>query len=207
MQTELKIHDCIQGSDEWFKARIGKITASHFSDVLAKKTGKPKASDYIMRLIGERLTGLKEPNFHNDYMDNGIETEAQAREYYESLYGVKVEQVGFVELNENVGCSPDGLVNGDGLIEIKCPKSTTHLTTILDNKMQTCYTAQVQGQLWVTGRQWCDWISFDPRVTVNPFFMVRVDRDEKYIAVLEAAVEQFIKDMEIIIAKLTKPNF
>ena len=202
----MKVYDCQQGSDEWFNVRLGKITASHFSDVMAKGTSKTR-KDYMIKLATERLTGLPEASYSNAYMEWGIENEPAAREYYETLYGVQVEQVGFAELNEWVGCSPDGLVGKDGLVEIKCPKSTTHVSTILNNKMQTCYTAQVQGQIWVMERKWCDWISFDPRVTSNPLFMVRVQRDEKYIAVLELEVEQFIKELKVMIEKLTKTEF
>jgi len=200
------IHNCEQGTDEWLKVRLGKLTASNFSDVMAKGTGKTR-KDYMIKLATERLTGLPEESYTNSSMQWGIEHEAEARAYYESLYGRTVEQVGFVEMNEFVGCSPDGLVGEDGLIEIKCPKSSTHVANILDNRMQTCYTAQVQGQLWVSERKWCDWISFDPRVTSNPFFMVRVERDDKYIRVLQEETEQFIKELQEIIEKLTKTSF
>ncbi len=200
------IHNCEQGSDEWLQIRLGKITASHFSDVLAQGTGKTR-KDYMIKLATEQLTKLPNETYSNAYMQWGTETEPEARVYYEYLYDVAVDQVGFVELNEWVGCSPDGLVGEDGLIEIKCPKSTTHVSTILDDKMQTCYKSQVQGQLWVTGRKWCDWISFDPRVTNNPCFVVRVPRDEKYISALELVVEQFIKELKVMIKKLTVLNF
>jgi len=203
----MKIYDCEQLSPEWQQIRLGKITASNFANILAKGSGKTRKG-YMMKLVAEKLTGLPEASYSNSFMEwGGIETETQARAYYEALYDVSVKQVGFVELNEWVGCSPDGLVGEDGLIEIKCPKSTTHVSNILANKMQSTYNPQVQGQMWVTGHKWCDWISFDPRVKSRPFFMVRVKRDEKYIKVLEANTEQFIKEMKEIIAQLTKSEF
>lgn len=204
--TKMIIHNLEQGTEDWFKVRLGKVTASNFGDVMAKGTGKTR-QNYMIKLAAEIITGLPEESYTNSSMQWGIEHEAEARAYYESLYGWPVEQVGFVEMNEFVGCSPDGLVGESGLIEIKCPKSSTHIANILDNKMQTCYTAQVQGQLWVTERQWCDWISFDPRVTSNPFFRVRVERDDKYIAVLEEEVKQFVKELQAMIKRLAKVEF
>ena len=201
-----KIYTCEQGTEEWFNVRLGKISASHFSDVMAQGKGKTRL-DYMMKLVAEKLTGEKSENYSNGFMEWGVEYESQARDYYAELSGIEVEQVGFIESEEDVGCSPDGLVGEYGLIEIKCPKSTTHIQTILDNKMQTCYTAQVQGQLWVTGRKWCDWISYDPRVKGHEFFVTRIPRDEAYIAKIADAVKLFKAEMSDLIKQIEDSIF
>ncbi len=195
----MQIIECIQGSEEWFKARLGKVTASCFSDVLSNGTGR---KTYMMRLVAERLTGIPQNTYTNAIMERGSEIEPQARVYYEELNECKVEQVGFVACDGDIGCSPDGLVGNDGGVEIKCPNTTTHIETILQAKMPTKYKSQVQGSMWVTGRKWWDWISFDPRLTQHPFFCIRVFRDEKEIMVISKAVEYFVKELNEIIDKV-----
>ena len=202
----MKVIDCIQGTDEWFEARLGKVSASNFSSVLAGGAGKTRNA-YMRKLVAEVLTGLPQATYSNEAMLRGIETEAEAREYYATLNNCEVVQVGFCELNENVGCSPDGLVGDDGLLEIKCPDTTTHIETILKDKMQTTYIPQVQGQIWVTGRKWCDYVSYDPRMKVKKFFCKRIERDEKYIMVLEVGINQFVIELKAMIEKLTVNPF
>lgn len=187
----MKIYDCEQGSDEWFAVKLGKVSASHFGDVLSK--GSTRAT-YMYRLLGERLSGEAYESYSNKAMERGIEVEAEARAYCEALYGV-VRQVGFIELDENVGCSPDGLVGNNGLIQIKCPYPSTHARYIIDNKLPAVYKPQVQGEIWVTNREWNDFLSFDPRIASRPFWKIRVYRDEKYINVLKIAVETFISEL------------
>jgi len=201
----MKMYQCVQGSDEWFAVKLGKVSASHFSEVLNKATGR---KTYMYRLLAERLSGEPQESYNNKAMETGIETEPEARAYYEALHG-QIEQVGFVELNDDVGCSPDGLVGLDGLVEIKCPYPSTHIQYIDKNKMPANYIPQVQGQLWVTGRKWCDFVSFDPRVKARPFWMIRVQRDEKYIKVLSLAVETFVGEMKELEEKIVgkKINF
>ena len=198
----VKIHKCEQGSDEWFAVKLGKVSASHFSEVLNKKAGR---KTYMYRLLGERLSGESYEGYSNKIIERGTVVEHDARAYYEALHG-KIEQVGFVELNDYVGCSPDGLVGLDGLVEIKCPQPNTHIKYIDKNKMPTEYYAQVQGNLWVTGRKWCDFISFVPQVKSKPFWMIRVQRDEEYIATLAVAVETFISEMKELEARITNKN-
>lgn len=200
----MKIIDCEQGSDEWFAARLGKVTASCFSDVLNKKTGR---GTYMIKLAAERLTGLSQDGYSNAVMERGKEIEPEAREYYAETRGQIISQIGFAELSEDVGASPDGLVGDDGQVEIKCPNSTTHISYILKNKMPTKYIPQVQGQLWVTGRQWCDFISYDPRLDKRPFWLIRVKRDEDYIKTLEAATNVFIEELKELIAKVGSDTF
>lgn len=195
----MKIIDCIQGSDEWFAIRCGKVTASCFSDVLNAGSGR---KTYMMRVIAERLTGITQNGYHNKIMDRGSEVEPQARVYYEELNECKVESVGFIAKDDFIGCSPDGLVGKDGTVEIKCPLTTTHLHYILTGKMPAIYRPQVQGGMFVTGRKWCDFISFDPLLKQHPFFCIRIFRDDKYIMVLELAIEQFLKELQEIIKKV-----
>lgn len=200
----MKIIDCIQGSDEWFAARLGKATASCFSEVLNKKTGR---GTYMIKLAAERLTGLPQDSYSNAVMERGKEVEPEARECYEVIYHEKVVQVGFVELNEWIGASPDGLIGDEGLAELKCPNTTTHISYILKDKMPAKYIPQVQGQLWVTGRKWCDFISYDPRLSSRPLWSVRIQRDEEYIRNLEAATNVFVKELKELIAKVEKGVF
>ena len=188
----MKIHRCEQGSDEWFTVKLGKVSASHFSDVLNQKTGR---KTYMYRLLAEKLSGEPQETYSNKAMETGTETEPEARTYYEALHG-QIEQVGFVELNDDVGGSPDGLVGLDGIIEIKCPYPSTHIRYIDKNKLPANYLPQVQGNLWVTGRKWCDFVSFAPQIKSKPFWMIRVQRDEKYIKVLSLAVETFVSEMK-----------
>jgi len=194
------VHDCEQRSEEWFELRRGKVTASHFADVINKKSGR---ETYMMRLLAERVTGITQDTYQNEYMKDGTEREPEARSEYAWLKGVTVKQVGFVQNSEDVGCSPDGLVGNDGLIEIKCPKLTTHLSYILKGVLPTTYRAQVQGQMWVCERQWCDFISYHEDYKKQPLFIVRVDRDEAYLKTLAAATATFIQELTEMEGKLT----
>lgn len=195
----MKTVDCIQGSEEWFEAKLGVVSASNFSKVLNKGAGRGL---YMRKLIAERLTGVREESYKNAVMDNGSETEAEAREYYETAYDCKVKQVGFAMRDDDVGCSPDGLIGKKGSIEIKCPLSSTHVFNILSGKMPTEYIPQVQGLLWVTGRQWCDFISFDPKVVPRPVSVVRIERDVDYIIKLAAKINVFVKELKETVDKI-----
>jgi len=187
------IHLMKQGSQEWFKVRCGKVTGSGFANILVKGKGKTRTT-YMLKLAAERATGVIQPTFQNDAMRWGSETEPQARAYYERVTGNKVEQVGFVELNEYVGVSPDGIV-GDGLIEIKCPNTATHIGYLKAGVLPSAYKAQVQGQMWVADKKWCDFVSFDPRCP-EPYFCIRVERDNDYIKTLSEAVEVFVMELK-----------
>jgi putative phage-type endonuclease len=197
------IKDVEQGSEEWHQLRFGWITASKFKDVIAGGQGKVKKA-YMLQLASEILTGERVDTYSNEYMEWGTQTEPQARAMYEFESGNSVEQVTFIRQGElKAGCSPDGLVGDDGMLEIKCPKTSTHLETVLSGKMPTAHKAQVQGQLWVSGRQWCDFVSFDPRINGSSnYFCVRVERDEAFIAELEAKVKQFENELLELLEKL-----
>lgn len=195
----MKIIDCIQGSEEWFESRLGFVTASNFHKVLNKKTGRGL---YMRKLAAERLTGLMEESYKNEVMEKGIETEQEARCYYETVNDCEVEQVGFVMRDEWIGGSPDGLVGKDGLIEIKCPLSSTHIEIILSEKMPSFHIPQVQGLLWVTDRKWCDFVSFDPKILSRPMFCVRIERDTEYFKRLAGDVGVFVNELKAIIEKI-----
>jgi len=196
-----------QRTEEWFKARLGKVTASKVADVLAKtKTGvSASRTNYLSDLVVERLTGQQAEFYQNDAMAWGTETEPQARMAYEAFKGVLVDEEGFIDHPSisNFGCSPDGLVGGDGLIEIKCPNSKTHIDTLLNGKAPSKYIPQMMTQMAVTGRQWCDFVSFDPRLPEDlQLFVVRVNRDNDYIANLEKEVSAFLQEVDETVTKL-----
>jgi len=200
------IHTMEQGSDKWRQIRLGKVTASVFSNATAGGAGKTRTT-LMRKLIAERLTDLPEESYSNSAMDWGTETEPLAREYYASINDCTVKEVGFVELSADVGASPDGLVGEDGLLEIKCPNSSTHIGYLLDNKMPSTYVKQVQGQMWVTGRLWTDFVSYDPRVSKRPYWSIRVERDEQVIAELEVKIDKFIDELKQVMEKLTGSQF
>jgi putative phage-type endonuclease len=176
--------------------RAGKVTASRFCDVMAKvKVGEAASRrDYRWELLTERLTGLPCEGYTNKAMEWGTAHEPEAREAYEAETGELVEQVGFLMLPEHVaiGASPDGLVDDEGGCEIKCPfNSVIHVQT-LKGGMPTMHRAQVQGAMWVTGRKWWDFVSYDPRMPEDlRLYVERIKRDEDYIAELAAEVVRF----------------
>jgi len=198
-----------QGTEEWFTIRIGKVTASRVADVIAKtKTGYSATRDnYMAQLVCERLTGQKGDSFTNAAMQHGTDTEPLARAAYEALQDVLVDEVGFVPHPsiEMAGASPDGLVGEDGLIEIKCPNTATHIETLLSQSVPGKYNTQMQFQMACTGRQWCDFVSFDNRLPEElQLFVTRVPRDEVFIRLIEAEIVQFLAELDDKINKLMK---
>ena len=191
-----------QGSDAWHQLRLGKVTASRVADILAKtKTGASTSrQNYLIELALQRVTGNIEPTYTNDAMAWGTATEPLARVAYEVKTGNFVDQIAFVDHSTIswFGASPDGLVNNDGLIEIKCPNSATHWATIKDGKPPTKYVIQMQTQMAVTQRKWCDFISFDPRMPErSQLFICRVERDNDMIQEIESEVMKFLSEVEI----------
>lgn len=198
-----------QGSDEWFAIRIGKVTASRVADIIAKtKSGYSTSRDnYMAQLVCERLTNQKGESFTNAAMQHGTETEPYARLSYEVAKNVLVDEVGFVPhpTIAMAGASPDGLVNDDGLIEIKCPNTATHIDTLLSESVPTKYFTQMQFQMACTGREWCDFVSFDNRLPEElQLFVKRVPRDDVYIKQIEAEIVQFLAELDDKINKLMK---
>jgi putative phage-type endonuclease len=198
-----------QGSPEWFAARAGKVTASRVADVLSKVKDGESAGRRNLKadLVVERLTGQKTEGFTNAAMQWGTETEPQARAAYEVRTGSFVEQVGFVDHSTivNFGASPDGLVGDDGLIEIKCPNTATHLEYLETDAPPKKYVVQMMAQMACTGRQWCDFVSFDPRLPDGlQLLIVRVNRDDKFIELMEDEIQKFLAEVDEKVALLTK---
>lgn len=186
-----------QGSPEWFAMRAGKVTASKVSDVMSAIT-TAGYKNYLADLVVERLTGNKTESFTNAAMQWGVDQEPIARAEYEVKTGNFVDQIAFVDhpTIANFGCSPDGLVGDDGLIEIKCPNTATHIDYVMQDKVPTKYIPQIQCQLAVTGRKWCDFVSFDPRLPDGlQILIVRLERDDEYIEKLEARVIKFLDEV------------
>jgi putative phage-type endonuclease len=198
-----------QGSPEWFAQRLGKVTASRVADVIAKtKTGYSTSRDnYMAQLVCERLTGTVAESFSNSAMQWGTETEPLARAAYEAHADVLVDEVAMIThpTIEAAGASPDGLVGDDGLVEIKCPNIATHIDTLLTQTVPGKYNTQMQWQMACTGRQWCDFVSFDPRLpTELQLFVKRVARNDNLIADLEMEVILFLTELENKIKKLNE---
>jgi len=190
------IHDCEQGSDTWVKIRLGHVTASNFSKALSGGAGKTREA-YMTKLLVEIDEQTPMPAYKDKNMEAGTEKEPGARLYYENLFNVKVEQVGFIQSNDYIGVSPDGLVGKDGSIEIKCPIGTTHYNYRTE-KQKPCkaYIDQMQGLLWITGRKYCDFISYRPESKDYPFWYKRFYRNESYIKEMEVGIVMFVEEMK-----------
>lgn len=196
-----------QGTPEWFAQRMGKVTASRISDIIAKtKTGVAASrGNYLAQLVAERLTGQTADSFKSGAMQHGTETEPQARMAYEAETGLMVSEVAMIEHPTIAmsGASPDGLVGEDGLVEIKCPNTSTHIATLLADKAPSGYIPQMQWQMACTGRQWVDFVSFDPRMPEDmQLFIKRVPRDNALISEYEAEVVKFLAEVQDTVDKL-----
>ena len=190
-----------QGSEEWFAARVGKVTASRVADVIAKtKTGwGASRKNYAAELVAERLTGTPAQSYTNAAMQWGIDTEPQGRAAYEFITDSIVQEVGFIDHPDipMTGASPDGYVGENGLAEIKCPNTATHIETLLNKAIPGKYITQMQWQLACTGKAWCDFVSFDPRMPEHlRLFVQRVHVDPDRIAELEQLVREFLAEVE-----------
>jgi len=196
-----------QRTEEWFEARMGCVTASRTADVMAQTKSGYSASraNYMAELICEKLTGERQGGFSSAAMQWGTETEPQARMAYEIMTGATVVETGFVPHPEiaGFGASPDGLIGDDGLIEIKCPNTATHIETLLSDKVPGKYITQMHVQMLCAGRKWCDFVSFDPRLPVDmQMFVRRVEFDEKLAKTIVEEVQKFIAEMETKIEQL-----
>jgi putative phage-type endonuclease len=204
----VKIIACEQGTDEWKAARAGHVTASRMADVLAKIAKGEAASrrDYKAQIVAEILTGQPiQDGFTNAAMQWGNEQEPFARGWYEITTGVDVEQVGFV-LHPNMdrcGASPDGLVGSDGLVQIKCPKTATHISYLLGKVVPVEYQPQMLWEMACSERQWCDFVSYDPRLPEHlRLFIARFERDNKRIATMEDKTYKFLAEVDEILRQL-----
>lgn len=198
-----------QQSEEWFAARLGKVTASRVADVIARTKSGPSASraNYMAELVAERLTGARGETFTNAAMQWGTDNEAEARMAYEFRTDATVEQVGFIlhPTIDMAGASPDGLVLTDGLVEIKCPNTATHIETLLTGSIPGKYETQMLWQMACTGRSWCDFASFDPRLPEEMrLFVKRFDRDDKRISEMEEQVREFLFELDTTVRRLSE---
>ena len=191
------LHDLEQGSPEWHEARLGIPTASEFSKILTATGGKSKqAKDFASKLLAEFITGEAVQTFQKtEWMERGNELEQEAADAYSMVNDVDLEVVGFCTNDEETyGCSPDRLVGKDGMVEIKCVAPHTQVRHLIDDhKVDTANYVQIQGQMLVTGRKWCDWVSYCPKM---PLVVVRMERDEEYLEKLEQALTDFNAKIE-----------
>jgi len=192
-----------QYTDEWYSARLGKVTASRVADVMAKtKTGySTSRQNYMMQLLCERLTGKKEESYSSAAMQRGTEMEPIARAVYEAEKGLFVVETGLVEHEEikNFGASPDGLVGDDGLIEIKCPNTATHVDFLRTGKPDNKYQWQMLAQMACTGRQWCDFVSFDDRLPEPlQFSCIRFEREQSRIEEMLTEIKKFLEELDSV---------
>lgn len=197
----------VQGSAEWFGMRLGKATASKIADVVARTKSGYSASraNYAAHLICERLTGTPTETFSNAAMQWGTDHEPDARDAYAFLADVDVAEVAFVQHPKiaMAGASPDGLVGDDGLVEIKCPNTATHIEALRTGAVADKYVVQMLWQMACTGRQWCDFVSFDPRMPEEMRLLVkRLYRDDVRIKQLEAEVISFLDEIDAALAEL-----
>lgn len=197
----------LQRTDEWFSARLGKVTASRIADVCARtKTGwGASRKNYMAELVAERLTGARAEGFTNAAMQWGTDMEPEARVAYEFYRDATVTEVGFVPHPSiaETGASPDGLVDDAGLVEIKCPNTATHIDTLRGGSLPEKYFLQIQWQLACTGRDWCDFVSYDPRLPESMrLFVDRVKRDDAAISAIEKDVSEFLTELREIVRDL-----
>ena len=195
----------VQGTPEWFSARCGKSTASNFSSILATiKTGEAAdRRNYRTQLVLERLTGTVVETFSNDAMKWGVEKEPEARAAFELKTGLTVKEVGFLTMGDWIGASPDGLIDDDEGLEIKCPISSTHLATLVNGRMDPKHIPQVQGCMWISDRKRWHFVSYDPRFPVHlRLFHQVIERDPVYIQNLAVEVQRFNQEVADSVAAL-----
>lgn len=198
----MEIIDVIQGSPEWFKIRTGIPTSSNFDKIVTTK-GVPssQAKKYLYKLAGEFISGIPENTYQSAAMERGCILEPEARSLYEVVRNVEVTEVGFCisDTVNKFGASPDGLVEEDGLLEIKCPNLATHVGYLIENKLPSDYIQQVQGQLLVTKRRWCDFMSYYPGL--RPL-IVRVKKDDIFLTRMGSELHLFCERLQETINKI-----
>lgn len=200
---DIQIFDCEQGTDEWKAARLGIPTASEFATVMAKgKSGGDSKTrrTYMLKLIGERLTGEPMWSYQNEHMERGKMMEDEARDLYAMLKDCEPQRVGFIRRGE-AGASPDSLIDSSGLLEIKTKLPHLHIDAILAGQLPPEHKAQCQGQLWISGREWLDFVSYWPGLAP---FVVRVERDEPYISIIRSAVDDFLSELAETMTKVER---
>lgn len=203
----MKIHNVEQGTDEWKALRLGIPTGSSFDKIITS-TGKAstQADGYMALLLAEIMTGKPTMTFEKTpWMERGNELEAEAAQFYELQTDLAAVKIGFCTNDDGtIGASPDRLIGDDGLLEIKCPAPHTHVQYLLSGKVDRGYWPQIQGQLFITGRKWCDWMSYNPEM---PAVIMRVERDEEFITALDTALKDFLKKLETSRKTLTDRGY
>lgn len=197
---------CEQGSVEWSKARSGIPTASAFHRIITPATGRlsAQATGYIHELVAERILGVSMDQVVSEWAERGREMEESARTYYETQRDIDVDRVGFcLRDDRRAGCSPDGLVGDDGGLEIKCPSAPVHVSYVL-GEAGAKYRCQIQGSLWVTGREWWDFLSYNPAMRS---IVVRFERDEEFIEKLASAVDEFTERLDKAMAEMVEKGY
>jgi len=195
-----------QRTEEWFAARCGKVTASRVADIIAKTKSGPSASreNYLAQLVCERMTGKPAESYSNSAMQHGTDTEPYARAAYEARMDLLVTEVGFIDHPwiAMSGASPDGLAN-EGMVEIKCPNTATHIDTLLSRTVPAKYITQMMWQMACADRPWCDFVSFDPRLPErHQLFIKRINYDPEMVNLLENSIIQFLGDVDLKIQQL-----
>lgn len=196
----MRIIDVEQGTEEWLAARLGVPSASGFSKLITTTGKKASTFDtYVNQLIAEKITNQPTYIPTTDAMARGTELEPHARAYYEFATDNEVQEVGFIKhAILEAGCSPDGLIGDMGGLEIKCPLPHTHIETLRGGKMPSKHIPQVQGCMWITRREWWDFVSYHPDMQT---FIIRVERDDSYIEALEALVTQAVEAIQTNVEK------
>jgi len=191
----------VQGSDAWHRCRVGSIGGSSIATAVAGGSGKTRKT-LMYRMAAEIATGTKFDSYTNVDMERGVALEPDCRRLYEFIKDVDVEQVGSIRTEAHKHVSPDGLCVDDGMIEIKCPRSSTHVETIDRMQVPAQYRKQIQWSLSITGRQWCDFVSYCPEIEDKPIVIIRMTRDEKLIQALAEGADKFIAEMLEIVKKI-----
>ena len=191
----MKIHNFEQRTDEWYAIRRGKMSASNAETIIANGKG---LETYIYNLMAEYYSSAEKENYINADIQRGIDLEPEARLEFEFYTDLDVQEVGFVEYNDFIGVSPDGLVGNDGLIEIKCPNDSIYFKLLLSNNIKPEYIAQMQMQMYVTDRQYCYFVSYNPNFEKS-LYIKKINRDEEMIEKLKKGLErgtQLIKEIK-----------
>ena len=197
------IHECDQGTEEWFRVRMGTATASEFSTVMASGRGGGESKTrrtYMLKLAGEIITGELAESYSNAHMERGKVMEEEARNFYCFEHDADPVRVGFIA-NHNAGCSPDSLLGDKGMLEIKTALPHILIDRLLRDEMPPEHRAQVHGQMWVAEREWCDLVIYWPKL---PLFVKRIHRDDGYIATIAGAVKQFNEELQEVIEKIRR---
>ncbi len=207
----MKTHtDIEQRSEAWFKIRLGVATGSNFSKAVSKGRGGAASktrADYMYKLAFERVHGIPFPDKFqgNSSMDWGTETEDEGRIAFMTQTGLVVDQVGFIEYDDDVGFSPDGLIGDDGDFEIKCPDTLTHMKYLQGMALPKAYNDRMQGGMWIAERDYCWFVSYDPRYPSQPLHKRLIRRDEKAIKELRIGLVMFVQELKELTEKL-KPK-